>query len=546
MNKLMLPLILLVLALNTSCHYSDRRAVDRLDSAARALSENSKPDSVRVLLDSINPELLNDFDKSRLAMLTAMARYKSYIPIGSDSLLQVAVKEFEGRGDSLEYISCLLAGVANSEVRNYNRAFMNLRRAENLALADSNFYYAALAQRQQGDIYKSVSLAKEEMEMACAASENFRKANKPEHEKWQIFAKADALKNMHRPAEALELLNAALNDTANMDEAFKRKCYYEMSVSYELINRPDLALKYFNLSGARNPDNVEQLLWLSRMYSYCKMIPEAEECLELAADKDLSHNDSINYLFVKSHICHLKGDYQGAFLNLVPSYNMYTYDLEKSANTPFDDFSDQYYKELSEKNLLIGRQHELLAFIMMLSAILLAIILIGLFIYLRRRNKERNNALKEDVERLTALFDSAKLKELEYRRNIAVSEYKTLEDIYGKWIMADVMGDARDKSVKIVKDLIYKLNSDEGFAELETFIDHNCDNLMRRIRALYPAMRQAQFRLIMLTYINFSTDTIAYILGKDKNKVYSAKNRLKRYILEKSPEGPELVKIIHF
>lgn len=565
LNCLLFPILLLSVI---GCGGPNNESSRLLRQAELLLSQDSLSDSALVILETVKPAELSDFDKSRLTVLTALARYKSYIPLGSDSLLQIAVKRFEGRGDSLEYLSCLLTGVANKKVKRYEQAFMNLHRAEDLAIADSNFYYAGLAQREQGDIYNSFYLGKDGLEKAIAAKENFKKANKSEHEKWQIIDQAGSLISLARHQDAVRILDSVLADSSiYKSDYLKSSCYYKLSFAYEHLNKPEESLKYLALSNRMNPAKSSHLLRLGRIYARCWKLNDAQECLDLARDKNLTRNDSIEFYFLQSELCRMRGDYENAYKNIIQSHNMYTADLERKNAIPFDDFSNEYYKDIAEKNRLLAERQKHVTFLL-LSLIMVFAVMSAVSVLYVRKNKRfvemQKSALKSDLDFFKESLSEAKSqvrdkeRELErvsddvvrlekesheYKKDIhdmIISRYQVLDNLCKEWAVATTNPEEAGTPTAAVEAIFEKLRKKEGLAELEDSINKSTDGFISQIRANYPGLSEYMVNLAMLSYLRFSGISIAYILGKNTGGIYTAKNRLKKAIEENEEVGPRI------
>lgn len=554
MNKILktsISFILLLILTLSSCKDDDKESLNIMAQAERMLATDSLSGAALDTLATVNTEQLSDFDKSRHTVLTALARYKCYIPLGSDSLLTIAVKCFEDRKDSLEYLSCLLIGIANSEVQRYDRAFMNLHKAEDLALSDSNFYYAALAQREQGDIYRKYHMGKDGLETAVEAAGNFKKAGKMKHAEWAIIDQARSLIDLQQSQKAIELIDSILSDAStHTDDYYKSACYYTLSFAYEHVNKPHESLKYLELSGWMNPRNASHLLRLGRIYARCWKLKDAEECLALSDGKQLNHADSINYFFLKSEINRMKGDYQQAFTNLIQSYNKYTSDLEMANSVPFDDFADKYYKDMAQKNLLLAQRQKQINILWLLVGVVSLISFTVAALYVHKRNRLVKEQTALDILRLNDVIAEARSEierlnekaqeNIDIRHMILISEYKSFDTLYRKWIEIEASRKTSTQKLEAVKEIFRFLSTDAEFKSLEAFVNSKSDGLIQCIRDNYPHLNEKHIHLAIMYYLHLSNNTIANILSTSVNAVYMAKTRLKKAIEENETVGPRI------
>lgn len=93
-----LQLILLAICFITGCQ-GGKDTVSRLEEAETLIYEY--PDSAFRLLESIpHPERLQGKEQADYALLLSLARYRCYVPVSSDSLIQIAVQYYKDKDDA--------------------------------------------------------------------------------------------------------------------------------------------------------------------------------------------------------------------------------------------------------------------------------------------------------------------------------------------------------------------------------------------------------------------------------------------------------------
>ena len=93
-----LQLILLAICFITGCQ-GGKDTVSSLEEAETLIYES--PDSALRLLESIpHPERLQGKEQADYALLLSLARYRCYVPVSSDSLIQIAVQYYKDKDDA--------------------------------------------------------------------------------------------------------------------------------------------------------------------------------------------------------------------------------------------------------------------------------------------------------------------------------------------------------------------------------------------------------------------------------------------------------------
>ena len=131
MKHILFYIVLWLLLSVLACTGGDARAVlAQADSLLPTL-----PDSALRLLQSLSPRDLPDREgRMYYALLLSHAKYRNYIPLGSDSLLQEVAAYYAGRGDDrLEARARYLLGGVYAERQEADRAFKTYHEAARLA-----------------------------------------------------------------------------------------------------------------------------------------------------------------------------------------------------------------------------------------------------------------------------------------------------------------------------------------------------------------------------------------------------------------------------
>ena len=133
MKHILFYIVLWLLLSVLSCTGGDARVRTVLAQADSLLP--TLPDSALHLLQSLSPRDLPDREgRMYYALLLSHAKYRNYIPLGSDSLLQEVAAYYAGRGDDrLEARARYLLGGVYAERQEADRAFKTYHEAARLA-----------------------------------------------------------------------------------------------------------------------------------------------------------------------------------------------------------------------------------------------------------------------------------------------------------------------------------------------------------------------------------------------------------------------------
>ncbi len=172
-----LPIVILYLTLVLAACSHDSHVQTVLDDADRLMF--SRPDSAATMLDSLDVSRASESQKARRALLLTMAQVKSHLVVTDTSRINLAVRYYSGRGDSLEMQSLFYQGVVLKYIGNNNDALLALTKAADIAndLGD-NFYYG-LANREQAGVYTDLYRFEQDLKARQEAVDAFMRCGRP-------------------------------------------------------------------------------------------------------------------------------------------------------------------------------------------------------------------------------------------------------------------------------------------------------------------------------------------------------------------------------
>ena len=144
--------LMVLLSMMSGCgHEADNSQLTLVDSL---LSQNQTEEALQ-LLQTINPTSYNNSDKAYHALLTVQAQHECHITATSDSIINQAVKYYQGRDDREKLARALLyQGCVNEQLGQLDKAITSLRQAEDVA-GSEDLKNRAMAKMMMGELYQS-------------------------------------------------------------------------------------------------------------------------------------------------------------------------------------------------------------------------------------------------------------------------------------------------------------------------------------------------------------------------------------------------------
>ncbi len=200
MKYLSLIFIALTLVLLAASCGSDKRIDDALQSADRLIFV--APDSAVAALDGLDLSAASRAQRARRALLLTKAREKANIVTTDDSLIKIAADYYRGRGDSLEVQSLFYRGVILGYRGDYSESLISLMEAADRAKAIDDYFYLAMAYREQVAVYTKLLEFDRAARLGEKAVEAFNRANRPLHAAWERVLIPQSLSYSGKKSEA--------------------------------------------------------------------------------------------------------------------------------------------------------------------------------------------------------------------------------------------------------------------------------------------------------------------------------------------------------
>lgn len=278
-----------------------------LDRADRLLFVS--PDSALALLDSVDSPTLSEADRARRAFLVTKARHFGDYPFTDDSLINIAVDYYAGRGDSIETQSYFLKSLAESNTDNIDASLLSAMMAYDCASRLNDYPYMGRAARQQSDLYSRLFAYKKSIEQDLLSVENFEKASMSDHAAWGKLNYAWTLVRCDSLTKAIGILNDLSKcHLLNDDQGFKY-LFNETSaqLEHELKNYKTSNSLYYNAIMAGSSDISSELSQMSLNYIGLNKLDSALAYILKASETATTQRSKARVAFIESLINEKEG-----------------------------------------------------------------------------------------------------------------------------------------------------------------------------------------------------------------------------------------------
>jgi len=494
------------------------------------------------------------------------AQDKSYIDVADDSLIRVATRYYEHKGEPLRRLQAYYYHgrvYANAGLR--HEAMAAYTRAQDFVPEVDAPYPEGLLYAQMGVLYGYDYDYKQALDYTEKSLECYEAAGK---ERLQIIAKRNIGQfylNMEDAKQAELMLNEVL---------MWGKANDDMTIIYSALN---LLLHLYDATG-----DTEALDLLLKDYSNENIF------------------QSPSGYGILAHYYARKGDKIAAKESLNRAWEVSvtaadtamlwhkSYQVNKALSSPYEALQDhEQLLEHQDSVVRITLQQPLIAsqrdhyktrlkveelrneqqrYLMGIAGVIVLMVAVVLGIYVRRFLRSKNLQLMEQVEladelRLTVYNkeqDIDKMSgELQAQRltydtklqamNQQISQlfrarYKLLDELSKTYYEGTASKNEKDKVYEKVLREIRRLSVDEEFARLEVIINKYCDNVMARIRAELPKeFSKIDYHLLCCFYIGFSGKTISVFTGIEANQIPVYKQRLRSKISKSDAPNKQLM-----
>ncbi len=522
-NILFILTILLLLAC-TACYRSTRHVTEHLSQAEGLIW--AAPDSALHILESISTSRhLTGKEQADYALLLSLAQYRCYIPVSSDSLINLAIEYYKDKNDADKkgaafYVKgCILEEYTN-DIPN---ALLAYKEAE-MCIPDMN------EKRYVARIYSSLGYINKKSFHFDPAKEYYQKAVQANIDGKDTVAYASNLLNLstlyytlHQADSANRCINTLIDIADSLNDLDLQVKIYNNIANRKIFEKNYAeAEKYLihaiRLSSPHFPDKLS--LGLANLYAYTGQKEKA--------DSLFTHLLSCPDLLVRSN----------SYLDLL-NYFLASHPQEHSYLNHYIALTDSIYKEnraeevgkIQQKydNEVLARTNDQLYFKWILTSVVGSLICIIAVTFLQKKWRKAN-ALQKQIEELEekkkVLTSSSQeneryviqISELESQINDLKNEKRRL-----KYFINKTKESKEDKEddyssifktyLSITKDKTYDKERERD--NLRQWLNLTNQNFTDKLIKHYSVLSKSNqlMDVCCLTALNLSIEDIATLLG---------------------------------
>ena len=522
-NILFILTILLLLAC-TACYRSTRHVTEHLSQAEELIW--TAPDSALHLLESISASRhLTGKEQADYALLLSLAQYRCYIPVSSDSLINLAIEYYKDKNDADKkgaafYVKgCIL----EEYCKDIPNALLAYKEAETCIPDMNEKQYVAR-------IYSSLGYINKKSFHFEPAKEYYQKAVQANIDGKDTVAYASNLLNLatlyytlHQADSANRCINTLIDIADSLNDLDLQVKIYNNIANRKIFEKNYAeAEKYLihaiRLSSPHFPDKLS--LGLANLYAYTGQKEKA--------DSLFTHLLSCPDLLVRSN----------SYLDLL-NYFLTSHPKERSYLNHYITLTDSIYKEnraeevgkIQQKydNEVLARTNDQLYFRWILTSVVGSLICIIAVTFLQKKWRKAN-ALQKQIEELEekkkVLTSSSQeneryviqISELESQINDLKNEKRRL-----KYFINKTKESKEDKEddyssifktyLSITKDKTYDKERERD--NLRQWLNLTNQNFTDKLIKHYPVLSKSNqlMDVCCLTALNLSIEDIATLLG---------------------------------
>ncbi len=522
-NILFILTILLLLAC-TACYRSTRHVTEHLSQAEGLIW--AAPDSALHLLESISASRhLTGKEQADYALLLSLAQYRCYIPVSSDSLINLAIEYYKDKNDADKkgaafYVKgCIL----EEYCKDIPNALLAYKEAETCIPDMDDKQYVAR-------IYSSLGYINKKSFHLEPAKEYYQKAVQANIDGKDTVAYASNLLNLstlyytlHQADSANRCINTLIDIADSLNDLDLQVKIYNNIANRKIFEKNYAeAEKYLihaiRLSSPHFPDKLS--LGLANLYAYTGQKEKA--------DSLFTHLLSCPDLLVRSN----------SYLDLL-NYFLASHPQEHSYLNHYIALTDSIYKEnraeevgkIQQKydNEVLARTNDQLYFKWILTSVVGSLICIIAVTFLQKKWRKAN-ALQKQIEELEekkkVLTSSSQeneryviqISELESQINDLKNEKRRLKYFIKKTKKSKENKEDDYSSIfktylSITKDKTYDKERERD--NLRQWLNLTNQNFTDKLIKHYPVLSKSNqlMDVCCLTALNLSIEDIATLLG---------------------------------
>ncbi|MBQ2435643.1 MAG: hypothetical protein II269_05880 [Bacteroidaceae bacterium] len=527
---------------------------------------NDAPDSALAVLTATDMPRWGEA-RALYALLTVQAQDKSYIDVADDSLIRVATRYYDRKGLPLRRLQAFYYHgrvYANAGLR--HEAMTAYTRAEEFVDEVDASYPVGLLYLQMGVLYGTEYDYPQALEYMEKALFHYERANK---ERLQYIAKRNIGQfylNMFQFSQADSLLNEVLawseahNDSYIINSTLNQLlCLYDATA--DIVSLDYLLGKYPIETVLRSAATYGII---AHHYALKGNRVASEEALAQAWQMSTTPEDTAKLWHKSYQVYKALGAPHAALRNHEQLLTHQDSVVRITLQQPLIASQRDHYETRLKVEELRNQQQR---FLMRGAAVIILMVAVVLGIYIRHCFRHKQEELNEYMELAEDLrhtlynkeesigrisqelqLSHAQIDELRERVDThegSVAHMQTqITELFGTYSrllnnLSETYYENQGSKSAIFKQLdkeIKRICEGNMITELEAILNTNLDNIMARLRAELPHLKEKDYTFLTYLYAHFSGKTIATFMRLERNHIYQIKYRLRDEI--KASDAP--------
>ena len=519
-----------IVALSCACCHFNSSVDGVLSEAEMLMAEH--PDSSLAILEAVNPsELRSESSRALYGLLLTQAQFKNYAPPQDDSLITVVADYYEGigRDDSRHrMLANYYYGRTRLNEKGYAKSLFAFFNAYELATAEADPFWAAMAAERICEIYRETYNYKEMLKFAEIELQSFRKFGNPLYIHDGLLDMAMAYHCNEKYDSAITIYKQ-LVDTASKyrDTQLSEVAHRNMALSFLGNAMYDSAVMHYwrlcESSKAKTSDSVYLGMTLLRMGE----VDKANDILrKIRSIGQFISTDLKFEVFLAMDSTEQALNASRALLNEMDSI----IGLNINQNLSGTLYEYHEYRLKSE----IERKHlaNIVAWLIGCGAFIL---IFGVCYFAYRYIVKQRKIVNRNVEIAENLKEILVDKEKETDKIILSmlgERFDVLDNLCKLMYETPNKTQAKRKISQEVESMIRQCSQDQKrIKELEQYADTHYGNIVSDFRRDLPTLIPNDYLLFMYSLYGFSSSAIALFLELDNvSGVYDRRKRLKNKI----------------
>lgn len=543
-----LAAFLFLIASVFSCCSPEHKAVAEVESYIQ-----QKPDSAyNVLKDLDRSKLRSRKDIARFSLFYTMAVDKHYIDTTDLSIIRPALDYYKGRSHvAYRMMSLYYQGRIHSNNKDYSAAIVSFLEAIECSADVDDLYWKAMITSEIGNMH----------------NRNFNNADELKYEKEAMGLWLQYGDESHIELARIQLANAFHNSRMpdQSDSVYALICANPDCPPRVWLRRADNEIK------RSNPDPVKTVEWFGIAddsgarfsvenyyeYAYALLCVGENEKAEGILEQLSAHPDSY-WLY---RIAKERRDYRQAMEYLAADLDAVQAREEQLLSQSLYKAESEYLRMKRDFAQLGRKNAELRLLISILMSLVSICILV--WMYNRRRalwkdERERMALVAEEATRMMNLTKrqaseealtiqnelAEREKEISHIQASFAEMYQSQFEEIGRLLDYSTNGDieaARNRHIEKINQILLELKEgDTKQRDFESRINTGLDNIMKKLRADYPDLKESDFRCLSYIIVGFDATTRSIIMNETVNYSRVRKSRLVKYVLTHPTENTPL------